>query len=139
MRRPAMLASPEYANSSGTASESRQRPKSKRWISSNRASRSAGRHREALFLDDVQADEAEVADVLLHEVGDVVVAHEQHVERHVLAVAHQLVLAAAVLEAAADQQVERVIGQPAGLLDGDAQSLASFHGHRSARRLAARA
>ena len=43
------------------------------------------------------------------------------------------------LEAAADQQVERVIGQPPGFLDGDAQSLASFHGHRSASRLAARA
>ena len=83
--------------------------------------------REALLFDDVQPDDAEVADILLHQVGDVVVAHEQHVERHVLAVAHQLVLAAAVLEAATREQVERVIGEAAGLLDRDAQALLAFH------------
>ena len=75
--------------------------------------------REALLFDDVQPDDAEIADVLLHQVGNVVVAHEQHIERHVLAVAHQLILAAAVLEAAADQQVERVVGQSPGLLQRD--------------------
>ena len=64
----------------------------------------------------------EIADVLLHEVGNVVVAHEQHVERHVLAVAHQLVLAAAVLQAAAHQQVERVVGEAPGLLQGDLEA-----------------
>ena len=61
------------------------------------------------------------------EVRDVVVAHEQHVERHVLAVAHQLVLAAAVLEPAAHQQVQGVLGQPAGLLDGDLETRAAVH------------
>ena len=50
---------------------------------------------EALLLEHVEADEPEVADVFLHQVGNVVVAHEQHVERHVLAEAHELILAAA--------------------------------------------
>src|SRR6185436_15659120 len=48
-------------------------------------------HLEPPFLDDVEADDAEVADVLLHEPRDVVVAHEQHVDRHVLAEADQLI------------------------------------------------
>ena len=87
--------------------------------------------RQALFLDDVQADDAEVADVLLHQVGNVVVAHEQHVERHVLAVAHELILAAAVLEAAADQQVERVVREPPGLLQGDLETGGFVHGASS--------
>jgi uncharacterized Ntn-hydrolase superfamily protein len=99
----------------------------------------AGRHGQALFLDDVEPHEAEVADVLLHEVRNVVVADEQDVERHVLAVAHQLVLAATVFQAATRQQVERVVGQAAGLLDRDAQALLAFHGQRSCRRRAARA
>ena len=119
----------------GPGSGSRRAPRSPggsgrsraRCSSSKRAWRAARGHGEALLLDDVEADEAEVADVLLHQVRDVVVAHEQHVERHVLAVAHQLVLAAAVLQAAAGQQVERVVGEPAGLLDGDAQALLAFH------------
>ena len=72
---------------------------------------------EALLLQHVQADQAEIADVFLHQVGDVVVAHEQHVERHVLAESHQLILAARQLQAAARQQVERRIGQSAGFLD----------------------
>jgi hypothetical protein len=55
---------------------------------------------EPLLLEHVAPDEAEVTDVLLHEVGDVVVAHEQHVERHVLPEAHQLIAAARELEAA---------------------------------------
>ena len=98
----------------------------------------AGQHREALFLEHVEADEAEVADVFLHQVGNVVVAHEQHVERHVLAVAHQLVLAAAELEAAAVQQVERLVGEASRLLHGDAQALLAIH-QRSPRRRAASA
>ena len=62
--------------------------------------------RKSFLLDDVQTDDAKIANVLLHEVRDVVVAYEQHVERHVLAVAHQLILATAVLEAAPHEQVE---------------------------------
>ena len=83
--------------------------------------------REALLFDDVQADDAEIADVLLHQVGNVVIAHEQHVERHVLAVAHQLIFAAAVLEAAADQQVERVVGQAPGFLQCDFEARGFVH------------
>jgi hypothetical protein len=82
----------------------------------------ARREGKALLLYDVQAHQPQVADVLLHQVRDVVVAHEQHVQRHVLAVAHQLVLAAAVFEAAARQQVERAVGEPAAFLYGDLQA-----------------
>ncbi len=63
----------------------------------------AGGERQALLLHHVQAHQPQIAHILLHQIGNVVVAHEQHVERHVLAVAHQLVLAAAVLQAAARQ------------------------------------
>jgi hypothetical protein len=100
--------------------------------------RAARRHREALLLEHVHADEAQVADVLLHQVRDVVVADEQHVERHVLAVTHQLVLAAVELESAAVQQVERLVGQPARFLHGDAQPFLPVH-QRSPSRRAARA
>ena len=71
----------------------------------------ARRQLQALFLDHVASDEPQVADVFLHQVGDVVVAHEQHVERHVLAEAHELVAAARQLEAAALEQIERRIGE----------------------------
>ena len=78
---------------------------------------------EALFFEHVAADEPEIADVFLHEVGNVVVAHEQHVERHVLAEAHELVAAARELEAAALEQLERRIGEATGLLDGELEAL----------------
>jgi hypothetical protein len=92
------------------------------------AATTAAFDREPLLFDDVETDDAEVADILLHQVRDVVVAHEQHVERHVLAVAHELVAAAAVLEPAAHQQIERIVGEAAGLLDGKLESLLLIHG-----------
>jgi hypothetical protein len=61
---------------------------------------------EPLFLDDVKSNQPEIADVLLDQIGNVVVAHEQHVERHVFAVAHELVFAAAEFQAATEQQIE---------------------------------
>ncbi len=90
-------------------------------------------HLELALLDDVEADDAEVADVFLHEARDVVVAHEQHVDRHVLAVADQLVLAAGVAEPAAHEQLEGVVREPAGLLDGDLDPgfRGNSHGHFS--------
>ena len=62
-------------------------------------------------------DDAELANILLDQIRNVVIAHEQDVERHVLAVADELVLAAAVLEPALRHQVERVVGEASGLLD----------------------
>ena len=121
---------PAYSCSSGTAIARRQRPKSSSWICWKLGRAAARFEREALLLHDVEADDAEIADVFLHQVGDVVVAHEQHIERHVLAVAHELVLAAAVLQAAAHQQVERVVGEPAGLLHGHLQALVLIHAAR---------
>ena len=97
---------------SGTASERRQRPKSSVRICWKRARGTVCLELQALLLQHVEPDEAEVADILLHEVRDVVIAHEQHIERHVLAVRHELVLAARDLEATAQQQVERRVGEP---------------------------
>jgi hypothetical protein len=77
---------------------------------------------QALLLDHIQAHQSQVANILLHQIRNVIVAHEQHIERHVLAVAHQLVLAAAVLEAASREEVERAVGEPAALLHGDFQA-----------------
>ena len=74
---------------------------------------------QALFFEHVAPDEAEIADVFLHEVGNVVVAHEQHVERHVLAEAHQLIAPARELEAAALEQLERRIGESPRFLNGE--------------------
>ena len=78
--------------------------------------------REPLFLDDIHANDAQIADVLLDEIRNVIVAHEQHVQRHVLAVAHELILATAVLQSAAHQQVERVVRQSPGFLQCDLQT-----------------
>ena len=79
------------------------------------------------FFQHIEADEAQVADVFLHEIRDVVVAHEQHIERHVLAVHHELVFAARELEPAARQKIERRIGEPARLLDSKLESLIVIH------------
>ena len=73
-------------------------------------------------VDHVESDQAEIAHVLLHQVGDVIVAHEQHVERHVLAVTHELILAPAEFQTAAGKQIERVVGQPAALLNRDLEA-----------------
>lgn len=127
MRLPCSEAMPPYSTPSGTAIDSRHLPKSSTMSCENSGSMpralKASRFSSMTFRPTMQ-----VADVLLHQVGDVVVAHEQHVERHVLAVAHELILAAAVLEAAADQQVERVVGQAAGLLQRDLQAGGFVHG-----------
>ena len=49
---------------------------------------------ETLLFEHVAPDEPEIADVFLDEVGNVVITHEQHVERHVLAEGHELIPAA---------------------------------------------
>jgi hypothetical protein len=86
---------------------------------------------EAFLFDHVETDDAEIANVLLHQVRNVVIAHEQQVERHVLAVAHQLVLAAAVLQPAADHQVQRVVGEAPGLLQGHFEARSFVHHGRA--------
>ena len=63
------------------------------------------------FFHDVQPDDAEVADVLADEPGNIVVADQQQVDRHVFAVQEQLVLALGQFQAAALEQVDRVICQ----------------------------
>ena len=60
-------------------------------------------HLEAFFFDDVEADKAKITDVFFDEIGDIVVAYEQQIERHVLAKPHQLVLTAGKLEPTAHQ------------------------------------
>jgi hypothetical protein len=95
----------------------------------------AGGELQALLLEHVAADEPEVADVLLHQVRDVVVAYEQHVERHVLAEAHELVTAAREFQAAALEQVERRVGEAARFLHGELEALVFVVGfHKVIRR-----
>ncbi len=113
---------------SGTASDSRQRPKSSVRTRLEARRLAARGELQALLLEHVQADQPEVAHVLLHQVRDVVVAHEQHIERHVLAEAHQLILAARELQAAAREQIERRVGQAAGLLHRELQAHVASHG-----------
>ena len=55
-----------------------------------------------------------------HPEAIVVITHQQEVDGHVLAEAHEVVAAAAVAVAAAAQQVERVVRQPPAFLDRDA-------------------
>jgi hypothetical protein len=78
---------------------------------------------QALFLDHIQAHDAEVADVIGNESGNVVVAHEQQVDRHVLTETEQLVLALGELEAAALEKVQRVFGQAPRLLHRNLDAL----------------
>ena len=78
---------------------------------------------ETLLFEHVAPDEAEIADVFLHEVRNVVVTHEQHVEGHVLAEAHELIAAARKLQAAALEQLERWIGEPSRFLYGELEAL----------------
>jgi hypothetical protein len=86
---------------------------------------------EALFVEHVAADDAEFAAALDEQARDVVVAYEQHVDGHVLAVEEQLVAALAEGEPGAAQQAERILRQASGLLHGDAQAFARFV-HRAA-------
>ena len=68
---------------------------------------------QSFLFDNVESGDAEVADVLAHETGNIVVAHEQEIDGHVLAVAEQLVLALADLEAASFEQLHRLLGEAA--------------------------
>ena len=78
---------------------------------------------EAFFLQHVAPDEPEIADVFLHEVRNVVVTHEQHIERHVFAEAHELIATTRELQAAALEQLERRVGEPSGFLYGELEAV----------------
>ena len=77
---------------------------------------------EALLLEHVEAEETQVADILLHQVRDVVIAHEEYIERHVLPVPDELILAARELETAAHEQIERGVGEAPRLLHGELET-----------------
>ena len=76
----------------------------------------SGGQRQTLLFQDVESDQTKVTDIFLDEIWDVIVAHEQQVERHVVAVTDQLVLAPRELQPAAHQQVGGCVGQSSGLL-----------------------
>ena len=78
---------------------------------------------QAFFLDDVQADDAQIADIIADESRDVVIADQQKVDRHVLAVADKLVLALGDFQTATLQQIERVIGEAPGFLHRNLDAL----------------
>ena len=71
--------------------------------------------------------------------GNVVVADEEDVERQVLAEADELVTRAAEAQPAAREEIQGVVGQPAGFLDRNLEARRAFPGHRwpAARRAAA--
>ena len=60
---------------------------------------------QALLFHDVQADDAEVADVVADEARNIVVADKQQVDRHVFAETEQLILALDELQSATLEQV----------------------------------
>ena len=87
---------------------------------------------EALFFQHVQAADAEIADIIAYQAGDVVIAHQQEVDRHVLAVADQLVAATRIFQAALLQQFQAVLGQAPRFLDSDLDTCLWFsHVHFS--------
>src|SRR6185437_589429 len=77
---------------------------------------------QPFLLDHIESDESEIAHVLLDEVRDIVVAHEEHIERHVLPEPEELVLAARELESTAGEQIERGVGEPPRLLHGELEA-----------------
>jgi hypothetical protein len=83
---------------------------------------------EPLFLEHVAAYQPQVANVFLHQVRDVVIANEQHIERHVLAETHELIATARQLEAATLEQLERRVGEPAGFLYRELEALVFVDG-----------
>ena len=89
---------------------------------------------QALFFDHVEAHEPQIADIFFDEVGNIVIAHEQQVERHVLAKADELIFAARELQATTSEQIDRLIGQPSGLLHGEFESCWVVHDGTSALR-----
>ena len=64
-------------------------------------------------MNDVQAGNAEIANIIADQPWDVVVAHQQQIHRHVFAITKQLVFTLRELQATAGQQIERVIRQAA--------------------------
>jgi hypothetical protein len=86
---------------------------------------------QALFLQHVAADEAQVAGTFGDESRDVVVAHQQQVDRLRLAVAEQTIAALAEAQAGTRKQVTPWFGEPAILLGGNAEAVTGFHGLES--------
>ena len=85
---------------------------------------------EGGFLEDVVADDAEVAHAVHDQLRDVVIAHEEHIEGEVFGVQEQLFLRGLDLDAAAGEQIERVGGEAAALLDGEAEAVFGRSGGR---------
>ena len=94
------------------------------------ARKGLGRAVELLLGEHVAADDAELTTAFDEQARDVVVAHQQHVDRQVLAIEEQLVAALAEGEAGAAQQGKGILREPARLLHGDAQAFAGV-AHRA--------
>ncbi len=83
---------------------------------------------QAFLLHHVQADDAEITDILTHQSRDIVIPDQQKIYGHVLAVADELVLALGDLQATALEQIDRVIGQATGFLHRNLYALlGGFH------------
>jgi hypothetical protein len=84
---------------------------------------------ETLLLDDIEPYETEVADILLDEIGNVVVTDEQQIERHVLAETDELIFAPRELQPATHQQVGGEVREASGLLDRELKPTLLVHDH----------
>ena len=125
MRLPASCAAPSQSQSSGTASASRQRAETQRAPFAERRPRGRCRARSpACSSSTLRPTMPRSQTPSAIRPGDVVVAHQQQVDRQRFAVAEQAVAALAPAQAAGRQQRARRLGQAAGFLDGDAQAIA---------------
>src|SRR6185437_58929 len=83
--------------------------------------------REAEFVEHIAAHDAQLAHALRDQAGNVVVAYQQQVHRLAFAEAEQLVAALPEREAAALEQLQRRLGEPAGFLHRDTQAVTRLH------------
>ena len=110
---PARSSSDRTGDSSGTAASSRHEPK---------PSGSSSLTSRAALANEVDAGDAAVDDAVLHVLGDVGRAHEQHLDRRVAAGEGERAVAGLLgAEPGVLEQVERRLAQPALRRDGDPQ------------------
>ena len=79
------------------------------------------------LLHRVLANNAEVADAIVHVGGDVVVSDQHEVDRKVGARVQQAVLAEVEVHARLGEEGEGAVCEASTLLDTDAESFALFH------------
>jgi hypothetical protein len=82
---------------------------------------------ERELVEHVAADDAELADAVADEGGDVVVADEHEIDREVLDPGREVIAAAGDAQPGIAEQAAAVVREAAGLLDGDVQTAVVTH------------